>query len=34
LMQDIFVADKLHLNEKGYVIFAKQIQEFMIKNIK
>lgn len=34
LMQDIFVADKLHLNEKGYVIFAKQIQDFMIKNIK
>lgn len=34
LMQDIFVADKLHLNENGYVIFAKQIQDFMIKNIK
>lgn len=34
LMQDIFVADKLHLNEKGYVIFAKQIQDFIIKNIK
>jgi lysophospholipase L1-like esterase len=34
LMQDIFVADKLHLNEKGYVIFARQIQDFMIKNIK
>jgi lysophospholipase L1-like esterase len=29
LMQDIFVADKLHLNEKGYVIFAKQIQNFV-----
>ena len=34
LMTDIFVADKLHLNEKGYVIFAKQIQDFMIKQIK
>ena len=34
LMQDIFVADKLHLNEKGYVIFAKQIQDFMLKYIK
>ena len=34
LMQDIFVADKLHLNEKGYVIFAKQIQDFMLKHIK
>ncbi len=29
LMQDIFVADKLHLNEKGYAIFAKQIQNFI-----
>ncbi|MCX6193769.1 MAG: GDSL-type esterase/lipase family protein [Cytophagales bacterium] len=29
LMQDIFVADRLHLNEKGYVIFAKQIQNFI-----
>lgn len=29
LMQDIFVADRLHLNEKGYVIFAKQIQAFI-----
>ena len=28
LMQDIFIADKLHLNEKGYKIFAKQIQNF------
>ena len=34
LMTDIFVADKLHLNEKGYVIFAKQIQDFMLKQIK
>ncbi len=29
LMQDIFVADKLHLNEKGYGIFASQIKNFI-----
>lgn len=29
LMTDIFVADKLHLNEKGYVIFANQIRQFV-----
>ncbi len=29
LMQDIFVADKLHLNEKGYGIFANQIKNFI-----
>jgi len=34
LMQDIFVADKLHLNEKGYVIFAKQIQNCVEKHAK
>lgn len=34
LMQDIFVADKLHLNEKGYVIFAKQIQNFIQQHAK
>jgi lysophospholipase L1-like esterase len=34
LMQDIFVADRLHLNEKGYVIFAKQIQNFLEKYAK
>jgi len=34
LMQDIFVADRLHLNEKGYVIFAKQIQNFVEKYAK
>ena len=34
LMQDIFVADKLHLNEKGYVIFAKQIQNFVQQHAK
>ncbi len=34
LMQDIFVADKLHLNEKGYVIFANQIRAFVQKYVK
>ena len=34
LMQDIFVADRLHLNEKGYAIFAKQIQNFVEKHAK
>lgn len=34
LMQDIFVADKLHLNEKGYVIFANQIRAFVLKYVK
>jgi lysophospholipase L1-like esterase len=34
LMQDIFVADRLHLNEKGYVIFAKQIQNFVQQHVK
>lgn len=34
LMQDIFVADRLHLNEKGYVIFAKQIQNFIHQHAK
>ena len=34
LMQDIFVADKLHLNEKGYAIFAKQIQNFIQQHAK
>ena len=32
LMQDIFVADKLHLNEKGYGIFAAQIKTFIQQN--
>lgn len=34
LMQDIFVADKLHLNDKGYVIFANQIRAFVLKYVK
>jgi len=33
LMTDIFVADKLHLNEKGYAIFAKQIRQFVQSTI-
>lgn len=32
LMQDIFVADRLHLNEKGYPIFASKIKEFIKRN--
>lgn len=32
LMQDIFVADRLHLNEKGYPIFALKIKEFINRN--
>ena len=34
LMTDIFVADRLHLNEKGYVIFANQIRSFVLKYVK
>lgn len=34
LMSDIFVADKLHLNAKGYVIFANQIRTFVQKYVK
>lgn len=34
LMTDIFVADRLHLNEKGYVIFANQIRAFVQKYVK
>jgi hypothetical protein len=28
------VADKLHLNEKGYVIFANQIRAFVLTYVK
>jgi lysophospholipase L1-like esterase len=34
LMQDIFVSDKLHLNEKGYVIFASKIRTFIETKIR
>ena len=32
LMDDVFVADRLHLNEKGYLLFVKQIHEFIQKH--
>jgi lysophospholipase L1-like esterase len=31
LMEDIFVADKLHLNQKGYEIWAKATRKFLDK---
>lgn len=34
LMPDIFVADKLHLNEKGYEIWAKATRKFLEKRAK
>lgn len=34
LMQDIFIADKLHLNDKGYQIFAGKIREYIKSTIK
>lgn len=34
LMQDIFVSDKLHLNEKGYAIFASKIRTFIENKIR
>jgi lysophospholipase L1-like esterase len=33
LMEDIFVADKLHLNQKGYEIWAKATKKFLLKKI-
>jgi lysophospholipase L1-like esterase len=33
LMQDIFIADQLHLNEKGYQIFASKIRSFIETSI-
>lgn len=33
LMTDIFVADKLHLNKKGYEIWANATQEFLYKRV-
>jgi lysophospholipase L1-like esterase len=32
VMPDIFIADRLHLNEKGYQIFSGKIRGFIIKN--
>ena len=34
LMPDIFVADRLHLNEKGYKIFSAKIREFIFKKLR
>ncbi|MDZ7897309.1 MAG: GDSL-type esterase/lipase family protein [Arcicella sp.] len=34
LMQNIFVADKLHLNQKGYEIWAKATRKFLNKKLK
>jgi lysophospholipase L1-like esterase len=31
IMEDIFVADKLHMNEKGYAIWKKLFQPYLIK---
>lgn len=31
VMPDIFVADRLHLNEKGYLIFSSKIREFILE---
>jgi lysophospholipase L1-like esterase len=31
VMPDIFVADRLHLNEKGYLIFSTKIREFILE---
>jgi lysophospholipase L1-like esterase len=33
LMNDIFVADKLHLNQKGYEIWAKATRKFLRKRV-
>lgn len=34
LMPDIFVADRLHLNEKGYQIFSSEIREFILNKLR
>ena len=34
LMPDIFVADRLHLNEKGYQIFSAKIREFILNKLR
>ncbi len=34
LMPDIFVADKLHLNAKGYTIWTKKVRGYLEKNWK
>jgi len=34
LMPDIFVTDRLHLNEKGYQIFSAKIREFILNKLR
>ena len=34
VMPDIFVADRLHLNEKGYLIFSAKIREFILEKLR
>ena len=31
LMQEIYVEDKLHMNAKGYAIWQKEIEPFLVK---
>ena len=31
VMQDIFIEDNLHMNAKGYAIWQKVIQQYLIK---
>ena len=33
VMPDIFIADRLHLNEKGYQIFSAKIREFILEKL-
>jgi lysophospholipase L1-like esterase len=34
VMPDIFIADRLHLNEKGYQIFSAKIREFILEKLR
>jgi len=34
VMPDIFIADRLHLNEKGYQIFSSKIRAFILANLR
>ena len=34
VMPDIFIADRLHLNEKGYQIFSSEIRSFILKKLR
>jgi lysophospholipase L1-like esterase len=33
-MQDIFIEDNLHMNAKGYAIWQKAMEPYLIKNKK